>query len=34
MYLLETLDRLPVRDPDSGAILGDRVLLGTVQVEE
>ena len=33
MYLLETLDRLPVRDPDSGAVLGDRVLLGTVEVE-
>jgi mannosyltransferase len=32
MYLLETLDRLPVRDPDSGASLGDRVLLGSVEV--
>ena len=32
MYLLETLDRLPVRDADSGASLGDRVLLGTIEV--
>ena len=32
MYLLETLDRLPVRDADSGAPLGDRVLLGSVEV--
>jgi hypothetical protein len=32
MYLLETLERLPVRDPDTGAPLGDRVLLGTVEV--
>jgi mannosyltransferase len=32
MYLLETLDRLPVHDPDTGASLGDRVLLGTIQV--
>ena len=32
MYLLETLKRLPVRDPDSGAPLGDRVLLGNVEV--
>ena len=32
MYLLETLERLPVRDPDSGAPLGDRVLLGTIEV--
>jgi 4-amino-4-deoxy-L-arabinose transferase-like glycosyltransferase len=32
MYLLETLDRLPVRDTDSGAPLGDRVLLGSVEV--
>ena len=32
MYLLETLERLPVRDPDSSAPLGDRVLLGTVEV--
>jgi hypothetical protein len=32
MYRLETLERLPVRDPGSGAVLGDRVLLGTVEV--
>jgi len=32
MYLLETLDRLPVREPDTDTILGDRVLLGTVEV--
>jgi 4-amino-4-deoxy-L-arabinose transferase-like glycosyltransferase len=32
MYLLRTLDRLPVRDPDSGAVLGDRVVLGSVEV--
>jgi hypothetical protein len=32
MYLLETLDRLPLRDPDTGESLGDRVLLGTVEV--
>lgn len=34
MYLLETLERLPVHDPDTGALLGDRVLLGTVEVVE
>jgi hypothetical protein len=32
MYFLETLKRLPVLDPDSDAPLGDRVLLGTVEV--
>ena len=32
MYLLETLDRLPVHDPATGAPLGDRILLGTVEV--
>jgi hypothetical protein len=32
MYLLATMDRLPVQDPDSGAALGDRVVLGTVEV--
>jgi hypothetical protein len=32
MYQLETLERLPVHDPDTGALLGDQVLLGTVQV--
>ena len=32
MYLLATLERLPVRDPDTGAALGDRVMLGTVEV--
>ena len=32
MYLLETLDRLPVRDPETGEPLGDRILLGTVEV--
>ncbi|MFN2226729.1 MAG: hypothetical protein ACK2UY_10485 [Anaerolineae bacterium] len=32
MYLLATMDRLPVQDPDSGADLGDRVVLGTVEV--
>ncbi len=34
MYLLETMERLPVRDPDGGASMGDRVLLGTVEVVE
>jgi mannosyltransferase len=34
MYLLGTLERLPVRDPDTGASLGDRALLGTVEVVE
>ncbi len=33
MYLLETLERLPVRDADSGTPLGDRVLIGTVEVQ-
>jgi mannosyltransferase len=32
MYLLATLDRLPARDPETGAVLGDRVLLGTIEV--
>jgi hypothetical protein len=32
MYLLATMDRLPVQDPESGAELGDRVILGTVEV--
>jgi 4-amino-4-deoxy-L-arabinose transferase-like glycosyltransferase len=32
MYLLETLERLPVHDTDSGAPLGDRVILGSVEV--
>jgi hypothetical protein len=32
MYLLRTLERLPVQDADSGAPLGDRVLLGIVEV--
>jgi mannosyltransferase len=32
MYLLETRQRLTVRDPDTGTSLGDRVLLGTVEV--
>lgn len=32
MYLLETFERLPVTDPDDGAYLGDRVLLGAVEV--
>jgi len=32
MYLLATGDRLPVRDPDTGQPLGDRVLLGAVDV--
>ncbi len=32
MYYLPTLERLPVRDPDTGEPLGDRVLLGTVKV--
>jgi mannosyltransferase len=32
MYLLETRDRLPIHDPDTGALLGDRILLGTVEV--
>jgi hypothetical protein len=32
MYRLETLDRLPVRDADTDQLLGDRVVLGTVEV--
>ncbi len=32
MYLLDTLERLPVRVPDTGEPLGDRVLLGTIEV--
>jgi 4-amino-4-deoxy-L-arabinose transferase-like glycosyltransferase len=32
MYRLETLERLPVREPGSGAVLGDWVLLGAVEV--
>jgi 4-amino-4-deoxy-L-arabinose transferase-like glycosyltransferase len=32
MYRLGTLERLPVRDPDTGAVLGDRVMLGSVEV--
>lgn len=32
MYLLETSERLPVTNPDDGASLGDRVLLGAVEV--
>lgn len=32
MYLLATMDRLPVRDPESGAELGDRIVVATVQV--
>jgi len=32
MYYLPTLERLPVRDPDTGASLGDRVLLGPIEV--
>ena len=32
MYLLATMDRLPVQDPESGAELGDRVILGTIEV--
>jgi mannosyltransferase len=32
MYTLSNLERLPVRDPDSGTFLGDRVVLTTVQV--
>jgi hypothetical protein len=32
MYLLETLERLPIHDPDTGVSMGDRVLLGTVEV--
>jgi hypothetical protein len=32
MYLLETLDRLPVHDLDTGALLGDRVLLESIEV--
>jgi mannosyltransferase len=32
MYRLDTLERLPSRDADSGAALGDRVLLGSVEV--
>jgi len=32
MYLLETLERLPVTDSEAGTLLGDRVFLGTVEV--
>jgi hypothetical protein len=32
MYLLETMERLPVRDPETGTFLGDRVLLETIEV--
>jgi hypothetical protein len=32
MYLLETMERLPVRDPETGTFLGDRVLLETIDV--
>ena len=32
MYLLATMDRLPVRDPESGTDLGDRIIVATVQV--
>jgi hypothetical protein len=32
MYRLQTLERLPVYDPNTGSLLGDRVLLGTVEV--
>jgi hypothetical protein len=32
MYLLETLDRLPIRDADTGTLLGDRVLLEPIEV--
>ena len=32
MYRLETLERLPVSDPNTGALLGDRIMLGTVEV--
>ena len=34
MYQLATMERLPVRDPDSGEVLGDRILLGEVEVVE
>jgi mannosyltransferase len=34
MYLLETLERLPVRNPDTGETLGDRIVLGTVEVQD
>jgi hypothetical protein len=32
MYRLETLGRLPVRDTETGADQGDRVLLGSIEV--
>jgi hypothetical protein len=32
MYRLETLERLPVLDPETQELLSDRVLLGTVEV--
>jgi hypothetical protein len=32
MYQLDTLQRLTVRDPDTDAALGDRLLLGDVEV--
>lgn len=32
LYYLPTLERLPVHDPDTGASLGDRVLLGSIDV--
>jgi mannosyltransferase len=34
MYLLDTLERLPIRDADTGESLGDRLLLGTVEVRK
>ncbi len=34
MYLLETNERLPVYDPVSGEWVGDRVVLGTIEVVE
>ena len=33
MYLLPSGDRLPVRDPATGEVLGDRVLLDSVEME-
>ncbi len=33
MYLLETLERLSIRDANSGTPLGDRVLIGPVEVQ-
>lgn len=32
MYLLDTMERLPVYDPKTGELLGDRVMVATIEV--